>query len=184
MDVIDLFWGWTRPIGWRKLLDWPYYREPRRWVSWCRTVLYPWLCHRNLINADKPRLFKVAAGGVSLFSLPAWELAASFILRKSNNVEMKLKREDNVLSVPGMCNFHSSANGFNFLLHRYSDCLLQLTDSHSKYGVAQRRRKWNKQCSLQTFYSCNSLTKSSVSSEWNNFNVHFALDIFLTLTQA
>lgn len=38
--------------------------------------------------------------------------------------------------------------------------------------------------SLQVFYSCNSLTKSSVSSDWNNFNVHFALDIFLTLTQA
>lgn len=40
------------------------------------------------------------------------------------------------------------------------------------------------QYSLQVLYGCNSLTRDLVSSEWNSFNVHFALDIFLTLTQA
>lgn len=62
--------------------------------------------------------------------------------------------------------------------------------SHSqeiRKASTERRREGGSEMgrySLQAFYSRNSLTKNSVSSEWNNFNVHFALDIFLTLTQA
>lgn len=79
----------------------------------------------------------------------------------------------------------TSANGFNFLSLRYL-----IAFSHSQEirapSTEQRREGGSEigQYSLQAFYSCNSLTKNLVSSEWNNFNVHFALDVFLKLTQA